>query len=150
MSSHVLLMQKRTTILRERLFFSATPPVSRLPAVHRLQPQPELLSPVAFPSFSSHTTPFPSPSVPTPTEAPALSLAPPPVAPPSPSTRAPSPRDLQWHQEVRDNLSGKPDPKASSLIEMDREKDRPSSDGSGSSSGKSPSATSIVKQQQQL
>ena len=125
----------------------ATPPASPRPPVHRLQPQNERLSPVAFPSSSSHPSPQPSPSVPTPTQAPALSLIPVPV--PAPSTQAPSPRDLQRQQEVRDRLSGKPGPKASSLIEMYREKERQASGGSGNSPGKSSSATSIVKQQQQ-
>jgi hypothetical protein len=124
----------------------ATPPASPIPAVHRLQPQPELLSPVAFPHSSSHTSP-PSFSVPAPTQIPALSLTP--VPAPAPSTQAPSPRDLQRQQEVRDRLSGKPGPKASSLIEMYREKERQASSGSGNSPGKSSSATSIVKQQQQ-
>ena len=43
-----------------------------------------------------------------------------------PSPQAPSytQRDLQRQQEVRGRLSGKPDPKASSLIEMYREKER--------------------------
>ncbi|KAI0271985.1 hypothetical protein BGY98DRAFT_1108804 [Russula aff. rugulosa BPL654] len=119
----------------------ATPPASPRPPVHRLQPQNERLSPVAFPSSSSHASPQPSPSVPTPTQAPALSLIPVPV--PAPSTQAPSPRDLQRQQEVRDRLSGKPGPKASSLIEMYREKERQASGGSGNSPGKSSNAAAI-------
>ncbi|KAH9979484.1 hypothetical protein BGW80DRAFT_1435011 [Lactifluus volemus] len=49
----------------------------------------------------------------------------------------PSPRDLQRQQEVRDRLSGKPGPKASSLIEMYREKERLASTSAGGSPGKS-------------
>jgi hypothetical protein len=126
-------MQKRTTIstLLKRLFFSATPPAPLLPAAHRLQPQPELLSPVAFPTSSPHTTPLPSTSVQTPNQAPALSLALGPVLPPSPSMQAPSPRDLQRQQDVRNRLPGKPGPKASSLIEMYRKKECQASGGSG-------------------
>ena len=132
----------RTSDVTESVYSSgATPPASPLPAVHRLQPQREPPSPVAFPS-SSH-----SPSVPTPTKIPTLTLAP--VPTPAPSTQAPSPRDLQRQQEVRDRLSGKPGPKASSLIEMYREKERQASGGSGNSPGKSSTATSIVTQQQQ-
>lgn len=138
---------RRSDVTESVYSSGATPPASPLPAVHRLQPQPEPLSPVAFPPSSSHASPFPSPSVPAPTQAPALSLAP--VPEPGPSTQAPSPRDLQRQQEVRDRLSGKPGPKASSLIEMYREKERQASGGSGNSPGKSSSDTSIVKQQQQ-
>lgn len=47
-----------------------------------------------------------------------------PASTPSPQTPTYSPRDLQRQQEVRDRLSGKPGPKASSLIEMYREKER--------------------------
>ena len=47
-----------------------------------------------------------------------------PTSTPSPQTPTYSPRDLQRQQEVRDRLSGKPGPKASSLIEMYREKER--------------------------
>ena len=135
---------RRSDVTESVYSSGATPPASPRPAVHRLQPQPEPLSPVAFPSSSSR----PSPSLPTtPAPAPAPSLIPVPV--PAPSTQAPSPRDLQRQQEVRDRLSGKPGPKASSLIEMYREKERQASGGSGNSPGKSSSATSIVKQQQQ-
>jgi hypothetical protein len=52
---------------------------------------------------------------------------------------------LQRQQEVRDRLSGKPGPKASSLIEMYREKERQASGGKGDSPGKS---SDIVQQQQ--
>ena len=121
-----------------------TPPASPLPTVHRLPPQVEPLSPVAFPPSSSHTS-LPSLSV-TPTPS-ALSLSP--VPAPAPSTQAPSPRDLQRQQEVRDRLSGKPGPKASSLIEMYREKERQASGGTGNSPGKSSTASSIVIQPQQ-
>ena len=138
----------RNSDVTESVYSSgATPPASPRAAVHRGQPQPEPLSPVAFPSSSSRTSPHLSPSVPTATQALALSLAPVPV--PAPSTQEPSPRDLQRQQEVRDRLSGKPGPKASSLIEMYREKERQASGGSGNSPGKSSSATSIVKQPQQ-
>jgi hypothetical protein len=70
----------------------------------------------------------------------------PPSAPaaPSPSPQAPSPRDLQRQQEVRDRLSGKSGVKASSLIEMYREKERQVS--SGSSPGKSSAATEAQPQ----
>jgi hypothetical protein len=138
---------RRSDVTESVYSSGATPPASPLPAVHRLQPQPEPLSPVAFPPSSSHTSPLPSASVPAPTQAPALSLSP--VPDPDPSTQAPSPRDLQRQQEVRDRLSGKPGPKASSLIEMYREKERQASGGSGNSPGKSSTATSIVTQQQQ-
>jgi hypothetical protein len=138
---------RRSDVTESVYSSGATPPASPRPAVHRLQPQSEPFSPVAFPSSSSHSSPHPSPSVSTPTQAPAPSLIPVPVS--SPSSQAPSPRDLQRQQEVRDRLSGKPGPKASSLIEMYREKERQASGGSGNSPGKSSSDTSIVKQQQQ-
>jgi hypothetical protein len=101
---------------------------------------------MAFPSSSSHTTPFRSPPMPILTQASSLSLVS--VLVPPPSTQARSPRDLQRQQEVRDRLSGKPGPKESSLIEMYREKERQASGGSGNLPGKSSSATSIVTQQQ--
>ena len=104
-----------------------TPPASPHPAVHAPL-QPESAAP-AFPSSSSSF-------VPSPVAAPS----------PSPSSQAPSPRDLQRQQEVRDRLSGKPGPKASSLIEMYREKERQASGGKGDSPGKS----SAIVQQQQL
>ena len=142
---------RRSDVTESVYSSGATPPASPLPTVHRLQPQPEPLGPVTFPRSSSHTSPLPSPSVPIPTPAlapaPVLSLAP--VPAPAPSTQAPSPRDLQRQQEVRDRLSGKPGPKASSLIEMYREKERQASGRGGNSPGKSSTATSIVTQQQQ-
>jgi len=63
------------------------------------------------------------------------SLSPPspvPAATPSPQTPTYTPRDLQRQQEVRDRLSGKPGPKASSLIEMYREKERQAASSKGS------------------
>lgn len=138
---------RRSDVTESVYSSGATPPASPRAAVHRVQPQSESLSPVAFPSSSSHTSPHTSPSTPTQAPAPAPSLIPVPV--PAPNSQAPSPRDLQRQQEVRDRLSGKPGPKASSLIEMYREKERQASGGSGNSPGKSSSATSIVKQQQQ-
>jgi len=125
----------------------ATPPASPHRAIHRLQPEPSSISPVAFPSSS----PLPSPSVPT--SAPTLTVVPAPAPSPSTQTQIPSPRDLQRQQEVRDRLSGKPGPKASSLIEMYREKERQASggsaaDGNSSSPGKSSTTPSIIKQQQ--
>jgi hypothetical protein len=62
---------------------------------------------------------------------------------PSPQTPTYTPRDLQRQQEVRDRLAGKPGPKASSLIEMYREKERQAT-GSGS-----PGKSSVTSQQQQ-
>ena len=62
-------------------------------------------------------------------------LSPPsPVLAPTPSPQTPTytQRDLQRQQEVRDRLSGKPGPKASSLIEMYREKERQAGGGKGS------------------
>jgi len=58
---------------------------------------------------------------------PLSSPATPPTPNPPPQTQIPSPRDLQRQQEVRDRLAGKPGPKASSLIEMYREKERQAS-----------------------
>ncbi|KAI9507647.1 hypothetical protein F5148DRAFT_1306912 [Russula earlei] len=80
-----------------------TPPISPHPALtnittERARPEPGL-------------TPFP----------PASSA---PIPAPAPQTPTYSPRDLQRQQEVRDRLAGKPGPKASSLIEMYREKER--------------------------
>jgi hypothetical protein len=83
-------------------------------------------------------------------EPPIASLSPPPpfAAPTSsPQTPTYSPRDLQRQQEVRDRLSGKPGPKASSLIEMYREKERQAA-GSRGSPGKSSGATSQQQQAQ--
>jgi len=63
------------------------------------------------------------------------SLSPPspvPAAPPSPQTPTYIQRDLQRQQEVRDRLSGNPGPKASSLIEMYREKERQAASSRGS------------------
>jgi hypothetical protein len=60
----------------------------------------------------------------------------------SPQTLVYSPRDLQRQQEVRDRLSGKPGPKASSLIELYREKERQAS--SGNSPGRSSSITTTT------
>jgi hypothetical protein len=128
----------RTSDVTESVYSGgATPPASPLPAI-RTQLQPGPISPVAFPTSSSHASPLPSPSIPPPG----------PVPVPAP-TQIPSPRDLQRQQEVRDRLSGKPGPKASSLIEMYREKERQASGGSENSPGKSSTATSIVKQQRQ-
>ena len=69
----------------------------------------------------------------------------PPLTPATPSPQTPtqqqqqtlSPRDLQRQQEVRDRLSGKPGPKASSLIEMYRERERQASGGSAGGGGAS-------------
>ena len=72
------------------------------------------------------------------------SLSPPsPVSVPTPSPQTPTytQRDLQRQQEVRDRLSGKPGPKASSLIEMYREKERQAASSKGSP-GKSAGASS--------
>jgi hypothetical protein len=114
---------RRSDVTESVYSSGATPPASPHPAVHSpLQSEP---GPATFPSLS-----LPSPSM--------LS--------PTPSPQAPSPRDLQRQQEVRDRLSGKPGPKASSLIEMYREKERQASGGSGSSPGKS--STAIVQQEQ--
>jgi hypothetical protein len=70
-----------------------------------------------------------------------------PATTPSPQTPSYSQRDLQRQQEVRDRLSGKPGPKASSLIEMYREKERQA--GSKGSPGKSSTSTSALQEQQQ-
>jgi len=72
-----------------------------------------------------------TPSPPTPVPAPI----------PSPQTPTYTQHDLQRQQEVRDRLSGKPGPKASSLIEMYREKERQAS-GSKGSPGKSAGTSS--------
>jgi hypothetical protein len=69
-----------------------------------------------------------------------------PPATPSPQTptqqaqaqAALSPRDIQRQQEVRDRLSGKPGAKASSLIEMYREKERQAAGGVGGPATVSP------------
>ena len=142
-------MRKRTTILREGV-------TSQRASILQVRRRPPRLS---GPSIAYNCNPRcsalwhspllplmppPSSSVPAPSQIPVLSLTP----VPAPSTQAPSPRDLQRQQEVRDSLSGKPGPKASSLIEMYREKERQASSGSGNSPGKFFSATSIVKQQQ--
>lgn len=71
-----------------------------------------------------------------------------PSSPATPSPQTPtaatySPRDLQRQQEVRDRLAGKPGPKASSLIELYREKERLATGGSKGSPGKLP-ATAIA------
>ncbi|KAI0249408.1 hypothetical protein BJV78DRAFT_1228260 [Lactifluus subvellereus] len=66
---------------------------------------------------------------------------------PSPQTPTPTPRDLARQQEVRDRLSGKPGPKASSLIEMYREKERLATTVGGSkggSPGKLPSIATAI------
>ena len=66
---------------------------------------------------------------------PAVGLSPPsPVPAPTPSPQTPTytQRDLQRQQEVRDRLSGKPGPKASSLIEMYRQKERQAASSKGS------------------
>jgi len=55
-----------------------------------------------------------------------------PAETPSPQTPTYTQRDLQRQQEVRDRLSGKPGPKASSLIEMYREKERQAASSKGS------------------
>jgi hypothetical protein len=93
-----------------------TPPASPHRAEHR-QPEPA----AAFPSSS-----LPSPSA------------------PSAQTPVYSPRDLQRQQEVRDRLSGKPGPKASSLIEMYREKERQATGGSPGSKSSSPAAAATM------
>jgi len=62
-------------------------------------------------------------------------LSPPsPVPAPTPSPQTPTytQRELKRQQEVRDRLSGKPGPKASSLIEMYREKERRAASNKGS------------------
>jgi hypothetical protein len=61
-----------------------------------------------------------------------------PTSPQTPTAASYSPRDLQRQQEVRDRLSGKPGPKASSLIELYREKERLATGGSKGSPGKLP------------
>ena len=96
---------------------------------------------------SPPSSPKPKLEISTPTMTTALrprSPLPPPTTTPSPQTPTPqtptqqattttlSPRDLQRQQEVRDRLSGKPGPKASSLIEMYRERERQASGGGAS------------------
>jgi len=125
-------LPRRSDVTESVYSSGPTPPASPRPALHteHLQPEPGL---AAFPSSSSTLPPLSVPA-------------------PSPSTETPSysPRDLQRQQEVRDRLSGKPGPKASSLIEMYREKERQATGGSGSGSspGKSPTATVQQPQQQ--
>ena len=116
---------RRSDVTESVYSSGATPPASPHPAVHtHLQPEP------APPTFPSSSPSLPSLSIPAPT----------------PTSQAPSPRELQRQQEVRDRLSGKSGPKASSLIEMYREKERQASGGKGGSPGKS--STAIVQQQQ--
>ena len=67
---------------------------------------------------------------------------------PSPQTPPYTQRDLQRQQEVRDRLSGNPGQKASSLIEMYREKERQATSTKGSP-GKS-AGTSSQEQPAQL
>jgi len=64
------------------------------------------------------------------------------------SPQTPSPRELQRQQEVRDRLSGKPGPKASSLIEMYREKERQAATRSSPGKSSSSSSTSTSQEQQ--
>ena len=79
----------------------------------------------------------------------ALSLPSPVPAPTSsPQTPTYTQRDLQRQQGVRDRLSGKPGPKASSLIKMYREKERQVASSKGSP-GKS-AGTSSQQQQPEL
>ena len=73
-----------------------------------------------------------------------------PASTPSPPTPTYSPRDLQRQQEVRDRLSGKPGPKASSLIEMYREKERRATSGSPPSKPSSAAATAPPQPLQRL
>jgi hypothetical protein len=115
---------RRSDVTESVYSSGATPPASPHPVeAEHLQPEPGSVS------FPSSSLPLPSPSVPAPT--------------PTPQAPTYSPRDLQRQQEVRDRLSGKSGAKASSLIEMYREKERQASGGSGSSPGKS----STVQQQ---
>ena len=117
---------RRSDVTESVYSSGATPPASPHPAnAEYLQPEP---GPVSFPSSSLPLPP--------------LSM---PAAIPTPQEPTYSPRDLQRQQEVRDRLSGKPGAKASSLIEMYREKERQASGGSRGSPGKSP--TVPVQQQ---
>jgi len=66
---------------------------------------------------------------------------------PSPQTPTYSPRDLQRQQEVRDRLSGKPGPKAATLIEMYRERERQGQATTGGGAGSRSSASGVKSAQ---
>jgi len=103
--------------------------------------------------FASATAASPAPptrSIPQQTH----DLSPPPPSPvpvPTPIPQIPTytQRDLQRQQEVRDGLSGKTGPKASSYIEMYREKERQAASSKGSP-GKSAGSSSQKQPPPQL
>ena len=86
-----------------------------------------------FPTLEVNTTAPLRPRSPQPPSSSSSPHTPTPVTP-TPAA-APSLRDLQRQQEVRDRLSGKPGPKAGALIEMYRERERQAAGGAPGKNG---------------